>query len=164
MKKYIIKELSIWMISALIALIAWYPIFSRIDYKYLLLGVSAITMIIQFFRWFVFYDHVILFQRKRYILLSIFSFFAIGSIVWSQGQEVMLIAENQIIEDLIYPSGKKVTLGLEETYKMFEYLRNLLVFCNFVTPGLAMILIFKIIYKTIGMGSQKVKSYIEKKN
>lgn len=162
MKVQIYREVIIWIISFIVGAIVWSPIFLKIPYAHTALGIFSIVIMIQFFRWFVFYDNVIFFRTKIGILLSIFISFAIGAIVWSKGQEIMLIAENQVIEDIMILHAPKVSLGLEETYKLFEYLRNLLAFCNFGTPVLAFMMILKIIYKTIGMGSKKVKTYLGK--
>lgn len=158
--KLIIKECLVWLISIAIALVIWYPITGKIAYNHLPLGVFAIVMMIQFFRWFVFYESVLLFQKKYYILATILVSFTIGVVVWSKGQAVLLIAENQAIEDIIPVGAKKIELGMEASYNLFRYLRNLLVFCNFGTPGLAFMLILKIVYKTIGMGNSRVKTYM----
>jgi hypothetical protein len=156
------RECFAWIFSVIIAALIWYPIFSKIPYIHLGLGMFAIVSMIQFFRWFVFYDQVIFFKRNYYKLASILIAFAIGAVVWSKGQEVLLIAENQAIEDIVPLGTKKIELGMEATYQLFAYLRNLLVFCNAGTPGLAFMFILKIIYKTIGLGSQKVKTYLGK--
>lgn len=162
MTKIIFREVIIWLISIFIAAIIWYPVYTTIPYAHLLHGFIAIVFMIQFFRWFVFYDHVILFKKNYGKLLSIFISFAIGAIVWSKGQEILLIAENQILEDLMYKGRSDINLGLEESYNFFVYLRNILILCNLGTPGLAFMLILKIVYKTIGMGSNKVKTYLGK--
>lgn len=160
--KLIIRECLIWLASLVIAIVIWYPITGKIPYDHLALGLFAIVMMIQFFRWFVFYEQVILFHKKYYILASILFSFAIGVVVWSKGQAVLLTAENQSIEDIVPLGTKKIELGLEASYNLFRYLRNLLVLCNFGTPGLAFMLILKIVYKTIGMGNYKVKSFVGK--
>jgi hypothetical protein len=160
--KLVLREILVWLFSIGIAAIVWYPIYSKIPYNHLVLGMFSIVIMIQFFRWFVFYDQVLLFKRNYYKLASILVAFAIGAVVWSKGQEILLVAENQTIEDIVPLGTKKIELGMEATYNLFAYLRNLLVFCNAGTPGLAFMFILKIIYKTIGLGNQKVKTYLGK--
>lgn len=162
--KLIIRELAVWIVSIGIAYVIWYPIFSKISFLHQFFGIFSIVMMIQFFRWFVFYDQVIIFKRGYHKAFFILIIFAIGAITWSKGQEILLIAENQALEDIAKTSVEKlkVELSMQESYNLFAYLRNLLVLCNFGTPGLAFMLILKIIYKTIGMGNQRVKSYLGK--
>lgn len=157
----ILREILIWLVSILIAYIVWYPVSSVISYRDLPYGILGIVLIIQFARWFVFYEKVILFQRNSFKLLSIGLFPILGFILWSVSQSSISISENMELQDLARSHTSIPKLGFQETYDFFNYLRNLLILTGLGTPMMAMMVLLKILYRTIGMGSSKVKSFIK---
>ena len=151
MYKTVIKEVLVWLISILIAAIVWAPIFLQLPYKYLPLGITTVVLIIQFCRWFVSYDRVVLFQHKYLKLLLICLLFLGAFVIWAEGQKILLVTENMEIKDIIADGKKVVSLSSQGTYQLFRYLKNLLIFSNYGAAGLAFVLILKIIYKSLGI-------------
>jgi hypothetical protein len=155
MTKSIIREFFIWGVTILIAWIIWYPVHSIISYRFLPLGMLSFILLIQLVRWFVFYDQVLLFQNSNLRLFILCALFLAGFIIWSEGQKIVALVENMELRDLMPENATPVFLKYEDTYHFFIYLRNLLVVSNYGTPGVAIMLMLKIVYKTLGMGNRK---------
>ena len=158
MTKQIIREVFIWLVSIFIAWLIWYPIHSVIPFRFLPLGMISFVLLIQFARWFVLYDAVIFFKHSYFKVFFVCGLFFISFIIWSEGQNIVALVENMELRDIMPDNATPVFLKYEETYNLFIYLRNLLVICNYVTPGVAFMLMVKIVYRTLGMGKRKKQS------
>lgn len=156
MTKQIIREIFIWLVSVFIAWLIWYPVHSIIPYRFLPLGMISFVLLIQFARWFVLYDAVILFKHSNFKVFVACALFFVSFVVWSEGQKIVSLVENMELRDIMPDNATPVFLKYEQTYNLFIYLRNLLVISNYGTPGVALMLLLKIIYKTLGMGKKKV--------
>lgn len=163
MARKVLIELIIWIVSISIALILWSPIFTQIPYKYLPLGVVAIVTILQFARWYIQYDYVVLFQKKYLKLICIAFIPFLSFVIWSEGQKIIALSENMDIVDIVSANTSYKAMSLDETYQLFSYLKHLLILCNFGTPALGLMLLLKIIYKTMGMGSERVRKFVTAK-
>lgn len=155
MTKEIIREIFIWLASVFIAWLIWYPVHSIIPYRFLPLGMISFVLLIQFARWFVLYDEVILFKQSYFKVFVVCALFFVSFVVWSEGQKIVSLVENMELRDIMPDNATPVFLKFEQTYNLFIYLRNLLVISNYGTPGVALMLMLKIIYKTLGMGKKK---------
>ena len=155
MTKQILRELSIWLESVFIAWLVWYPVHSVISYRYLPLGMISFVLLIQFARWFVLYDAVLLFKHSYFKVFVVCALFFISFVIWSEGQKIVALVENMELRDIMPDNATPVFLKFEQTYNLFIYLRNLLVVSNYGTPGVALMLALKIIYTTLGMGKKK---------
>ena len=155
MTKQILRELFIWLVSVFIAWLVWYPVHSVISYRYLPLGMISFVLLIQFARWFVLYDAVLLFKHSYFKVFVVCALFFISFVIWSEGQKIVALVENMELRDIMPDNATPVFLKFEQTYNLFIYLRNLLVVSNYGTPGVALLLALKIIYTTLGMGKKK---------
>lgn len=153
------KELLIWIISALISIALWYPVFSKINYLYTISGILQLVIVIQLFRWFVFYDNVILFRKGWMKILFILISFTYTAIHYAMALDVIRIFDDQSLPE-ICTNWKEAHLGLQETYDLFEYLRHMTMVCMFGLLATTAMIILKIIYRTIGYGNQKVRAFI----
>ncbi len=158
---YIIKEILVWIITILIAIVLWYPVFSKVPYVDTYIGIFQIVLFLNLFRWFVFYPEIIFFKKGWYKLLFILVLGVMIFIFYAKGLNSLRIFENQNLED-ITKTGKVFKMSMQEEYDFFQYLRGLTLFCTFATLGAGIGLILKIVYKTIGYGSDKVRKYIGK--
>ncbi|MBL7789417.1 MAG: hypothetical protein JNL75_06235 [Chitinophagales bacterium] len=160
MIKQILREIVIWSVTILIAWLIWFPIHNVIPYRFLPLGLISFTLLMQFARWFVFYDAVVLFKNPYWRVAFACGLFFVGFVIWSEGQKIVALAENMELRDIMPDQATPVFLKYEQMYNLFMYLRNLLVISNYGTPGVAVMLLLKIIYKSLGMGQKKVSGSI----
>jgi len=155
MIKQIFREIAIWILSLVIAWVIWYPVYSIISYKFIALGLTSFVLLIQLARWFIFYDKVQLFQNTYIKVIVICSLSFISFVIWSEGQKIVALVEEMDIKHIVSENTTPVFLTFEQTYNLFIYLRNLLVVSNFGTPCIAILLILKIVYKTLGMDKKR---------
>lgn len=156
MNRYI-RELLIWLLSIGIAFVLWYPIYSKVSYFRLTNGIIQMVLIIQLFRWFVFYDEVELFKRGWMKGIFILGIFTLTAILYIEGLDSLRIFENQSLEDI----GKvRHKLNLQEIYDLFGYLKQLTLICSLGLLGATGMIILKILYRTIGYENVKVKKYL----
>lgn len=102
-----------------------------------------------------FYDQVIIFKPTYLRLFILCALFLVGFIIWSEGQKIVALVENMELKDIMPENATPVFLSFEEMYDLFSYLRNLLIISNFGTPGVAALLMLKIMYRSLGMGRRK---------
>lgn len=155
MTKLIIREIVVWLVSVLIAWVVWYPIHHVIPFRFLPLGMFSFVLLIHLARWFVFYDQVIIFKPTYLRLFILCALFLVGFVIWSEGQKIVALVENMELKDIMPENATPVFLSYEEMYNLFSYLRNLLIVSNFGTPGVAALLMLKIMYRSLGMGKRK---------
>jgi hypothetical protein len=155
MIKEVAREILIWGMSILVAWIVWYPIHSVIPFRFLPLGLISFVLLIQIVRWFVFYDRVLLFKTTYLKVFIVCGLFFAGFVIWSEGQKIVALVENMEVKDIMPENATPVFLKYEDIYHLFIYLRNLLVISNYGTPCAALMLMLKIIYKTMGMARRK---------
>lgn len=137
------------MVSLCIACVIWYPVYNVIDYKFLPLGLLSFIAIIQYARWFVFFESVFFFKTSYSKVIFVCFLLVSSFIIWSEGQKIVALIENMEVKDIVPEFTTPVFLTYEENYNLFSYLQNLLVISNYGTPGIAFVLCAKIFYRTL---------------
>lgn len=158
MNRYL-REFLIWMVSIGIALVLWYPIFTKVSYFRLGNGVLQIVLIIQLFRWFVFYEDVVILKRGWMKAIFILVLFTTTAILYIEGLDSIRLFENQSLADVGKVNGK---LGMQEVYDLFAYLKQLTLICSLGLLGATAMMILKIFYRTLGYGNPKVRKFLGK--
>jgi len=98
---------------------------------------------------------VLLFKTTYLKVFIVCGLFFAGFVIWSEGQKIVALIENMELKDIMPENATPVFLKYEDMYHLFIYLRNLLVISNYGTPCAALMLMLKIIYKTLGMSRRK---------
>lgn len=155
------REFLIWLISIFIAIALWYPVFSKIPYTHTYQGILQIVLIIQVFRWFVFYDDVIILRRGWMKALFILVGATAIWIWYAQSLDMLRIFDDQELSEIVKHTRYK-SLGMEDIYNLLAYLKTLTMFCAFGLLGTMGMMILKIIARTLGFGSKKMKTYLDK--
>lgn len=157
----IFKEISVWIFSFLFGLSILYPIFSQIEYRFFIFHFTLIILFIQFFRWTIFFEDVILFKNSwvKFISIIVLLVFAFVSIV--KIQDIILLFENQDLADIAI-NHKSVSnkMTLPEIYHLYQYLSKIWVAFGYTTAALSVILAIRILAGYIGFSIQKTNKYL----
>jgi hypothetical protein len=156
-----VREFLFWLVSILIATVLWFPVYSRIPFINTYWGIVQMTLVLQMFRWYIFYNQNIIF-KKSWLKAA----FILGSIIltwywYSDGMTILRLIDEQNVSAIVSHTHFK-PLSLSEVYHLLNYVRNLIMISVFCLFGLMIMLNLKIIYMTVGYGSEKVRRYIRK--
>jgi hypothetical protein len=157
----IFKEIFVWIFSFIFGLSILYPVFYQIEYRFFIFHFVLIVLFIQFFRWTIFFEDVILFKNSwvkffSIITLLIFAFVSIVKI-----QDIILLFENQDLVDIaINHKAISNKMTLPEIYHLYQYLSKIWVAFGYTTAALSVILAIRILAGYIGFSFQKTSKYL----
>ncbi len=157
--RIIAKEITWWLISALVAYMVLMPICSVIDYYYWGFNLALILIGVHFFRYILFFNQNIL-LKKKWTKFVAFVLLIQGIIfVMSRTHYLLNLTDNQSIE-FFGKLIRKEALGLTETYQLMHYLKEELLLCAVTACVMMACLIGRIIYSLFGFGSEKMKNLL----
>ncbi|MBP7478786.1 MAG: hypothetical protein KA797_09700 [Chitinophagales bacterium] len=157
--KIIVKEITWWLISALIAYMVLSPICTVIDYNFLGFNISLILISVHFFRYILFFNQNIL-LRKKWTKFVAFVLLIQGIIfVMSRTHYLINLAENQLISDFGNMLSQE-EMGMTKTYQLMRYLKEELLLCAVAASVMMACLIGRIIYSLFGFGTEKMKNLL----
>jgi len=155
------REFLFWLVSILIATVLWFPVYSRIPFIHTYWGIIQMILVLQMFRWYIFYNQNIIFKKSWLKAAFIFGSIILTWYWYSDGMTILRLIDEQNMSAIVTHNNYK-PLGLVEIYNLLNYIRNLTMIGVFCLFGLMIMLNLKIIYMTVGFGSEKVRRYIQR--
>lgn len=160
MKKHIIIELIIWIVTFAISFSLIYPIVTKIDYLFDFFTFIQLVLIITFFRWIVLFDRVVLFENTWIKMISIPLLIVSAFILVNTGQHIILELENQKLSDIVKDTNYVPFMSQLDMYNFYNYIHNLTIFTTWISGGISFILAIRVIASYIGYKSDKLSKYL----